>query len=143
MKLFEGFIEQRLRFYLEDIGFFDKYHSGFRKTRSTDDCLSGLSQSVMESFSICEHAVAVFLDVQKLFDSVWHNALRYKIFILNFPTQMIPWLSEFLVAQVIQVSVNGFVFDKISPDAVVPKLRFCSLSITPFIGALTVYLLTK
>ena len=34
MKLFERMIEQRLRSYLEDIGFINKYQSGFRQNKS-------------------------------------------------------------------------------------------------------------
>ena len=66
MKLFERVIEQRLRSYLEDIGFINKYQSGFRQNKSTDDHLFRLSQSVMESFNRREHVVAAFLDVEKL-----------------------------------------------------------------------------
>ena len=55
MKLFERVIEQRLRSYLEDIGFINKYQSGSRKNKSTDDHLFRLSQSVMESFNRGEH----------------------------------------------------------------------------------------
>ena len=36
MKLFERVIKQRLRSYLKDIGFINKYQSGFRQNRSTD-----------------------------------------------------------------------------------------------------------
>ena len=39
MKLFKWVIEQRLRSYLEDIGFINKYQSGFRQNKSTDDHL--------------------------------------------------------------------------------------------------------
>ena len=80
MKLFERVIEQRLRSYLEDIGFINKYRSCFRQNKSTDDHLFRLSQSIMESFNRREHVVAAFLDVEKAFDNVWHNGLRYKIF---------------------------------------------------------------
>ena len=97
MKLFEWVIEQRLRSYLEDIGFINKYQSGFRQNKSTDDHLFRLSQSVMESFSRGEHVVAAFLDIEKAFDNVWHNRLRYKIFMLDLPTKMTCWLSDFLV----------------------------------------------
>ena len=65
MKLFEQVIEQRLRSYLEDIGFINKYQSGFRQNKSTDDHLFRLSQSVMESFNRGEHVVAAFLDIEK------------------------------------------------------------------------------
>ena len=43
MKLFERVIEQRLRSYLEDIGFINKYQLGFRQNRSTDGHLFRLS----------------------------------------------------------------------------------------------------
>ena len=97
MKLFEQVIEQRLRCYLEDIGFINKYQSGFRQAKSTGDHLFSLSQSVMESFNRREHVVAAFLDVEKAFDNVWHNGLRYKIFMLDLPTKMTRWVSDFLV----------------------------------------------
>ena len=37
MKLSERVIEQRLRSYLEDVGFINRYQSGFRQAKSTDD----------------------------------------------------------------------------------------------------------
>ena len=80
-------IEQRLRSYLEDIGFINKHQSGFRQNKCTDDHLFRLSQSVVESLNRGEHVVAAFLDVEKAFDNVWHNGLRYKIFILDLPHQ--------------------------------------------------------
>ena len=36
---------------------------------------------------------------------------------LDLPTKMTRWLSDFLVGRVIQVNVNGFLSDKISPIA--------------------------
>ena len=75
----------------------------------------------MESFNRGEDVVAAFLDVEKAFDNVWHNGLRYKIFRLDLPTKMTRWLSDFLVGRVIQVNVNGFLSDKISPNAGIPQ----------------------
>ena len=129
MKLFERVIEKRLCCYLEDIGFINKYHSGFRQAKSTDDHLFRLSQSVMESFNRREHVVAAFLDVEKAFDNVWHNGRRYKIFMLDLPTKMTRWLSDFLVGRVIQVNVNGFLSDQSSPIAG-GSTGFCPESIT-------------
>ena len=113
-KPFERVIEQRLHSYLEDMGFINKYQSGFRQNKSTDDHLFRLSQSVMESFNRGEHVVATFLDIEKAFDNVWHSGLRYKIFMLDLPTKMTRRLSGFLVGRVIQVNVNGFLSHKIS-----------------------------
>ena len=118
MKLFERVIEQRLRSHLEHIGFtINKHQSGFRKAKSTDDHLFRLSQSIMESFNRGEHVVAVFLDVEKAFDNVWHDALRFKIFQLDLPTKMTRWLSDFLVIRLIQVNVNNSLSNQINPKA--------------------------
>ena len=108
MKPFERVTEQRLHSYLEDISVINKYQSGFRQNKSTDDHLFRLSQSVMESFNRGEHVVASSLDIEKAFDNVWHNRLGYKIFMLDLPTKMTCWLSDFLVGRVIEVNVNGF-----------------------------------
>ena len=121
MKLFERVIEQRLRSHLEDIGFINKHQSGFRRAKSTDDHLFRLSQSIMESFNRGEHVVAAFLDVEKAFDNVWHNGLRYNIFQLGLPTKMTRWLSDFLVGQLIQINVNSFLSNQINPKTWVPQ----------------------
>ena len=121
MKLFEWVIEKRLRKHLEDNGFFSKYQSSFRKSKSTNDHLFHLSQTIMESFNRGEHVIAAFLDVEKAFDNVWHNGLRYKIYQLDLPTKLCRWLSDFLVGRVIQVKIEGFLSPKVYPKAGVPQ----------------------
>ena len=44
-----------------------------------------------------------------------------KFLCLDLPTKMTRWLSDFLVGRVIQVNVNGFLSDRISPAAGVPQ----------------------
>ena len=65
-----------------------KYQSGFRKSKSTNDRLFHLSQTIMESFNRGEHVIAAFLDVEKAFDNAWHNGLRCKIYQLDLPTKL-------------------------------------------------------
>ena len=119
MKLFEWVIEKHLRKHLGDNGFFSKYQSGFRKSKSTNDHLFCLSQTIMESFNRGKHVIAAFLDVEKAFDNVWHNGLRYKIYQLDLPTKLCKWLSDFLVGRVIQVKIEGFLYPKVYPEAAV------------------------
>ena len=71
----------------------------------------------MESFSHGEHVIAAFLDVEKVFDNVWHNGLRYKIYQLDQPTKLCRWLSDFLVGRVIQVKIEGFLSPNVYPKA--------------------------
>ena len=68
-----------------------------------------------------EHVVAAFLDVEKAFDNVWHNGLRFKIFQLDLPTKMTHWLSDFLVGRLIQVNVHNFFPSQINSKAGVPQ----------------------
>ena len=68
-----------------------------------------------ESFNRGEHVVAAFLDVEKAFDNVWHNGLRYEIFMLDLPTKMTRRLSDFLEGHIIQVNINGFLSNQINP----------------------------
>ena len=75
----------------------------------------------MESFNRGEHVVAAFLDIEKAFDNVWHNRLRFKIFQLDLPTKLTRWLSDFLVGRLIQVNVNNFLSNQINPKAGVPQ----------------------
>ena len=109
-------LSRRLRSYLEDIGFINKYQSGFRQNKSTDDHLFRLSQSVMESFNRGEHVVAAFLDIEKAFDNVWHNGLSYKFFMLDLPTKMTRWLSDFLVGPSYPSQRERFSFRQNQPD---------------------------
>ena len=121
MKLFERVIEKRLRKHLQDNGFFSKYQSGFRKSKSTNNHLFRISQTIMESFNRGEHVIAVFLDVEKAFDNILHNGLRYKIYQLDLPTKLSRWLPDFLVGRVIQVKTEGFLSPKVYPKAGVPQ----------------------
>ena len=70
MKLFERVIEKRPRKHLKDNGFFSKYQSGFRKSKSTHDHLFRLCQTIMESFNRGEHVIATFLYVEKAFNNM-------------------------------------------------------------------------
>ena len=123
MKLFERVIEKRLRKHLEDNSFFSKYQSGFRKSKSTNDHLFRLSQTIMESFNRGEHVIADFLDVEKAFDNVWHNGLGYKIYQLDLPTKLCRWLSDFLVGRLIQVKIEGSYLQKLTQKQVFHKVQ--------------------
>ena len=61
-----------------------------------------------------------FLDVQKAFDNVWHNGLRYKIYQLDLPTKLCRWLADFLVGRVM-VKIKGFLSPKVYPKPGVPQ----------------------
>ena len=94
---------------------------------NTSQALGNLSQQ-MTIFSVSlrpswkastggEHVIAAFQDVEKAFDNVWQNGLRYKIYQLDLPTKLCRWLSDFLVGRVLQVKIEGFLSPKVYPKA--------------------------
>ena len=113
-------MEQRLRSYLEDIGLINKYKSGFRQSKSTDDHLFRLSQSVMETFNRREHVVAAFLNVEKLLTMFGTMDSGIKFLCLTFPLKSHVG-SVFLAGRVIQINLNCFLSDKISSIPEVPQ----------------------
>jgi hypothetical protein len=50
---------------------------------------------------------AVFLDIEKAFDTTWHPGLLYKLTNLNFPARIIKLVSSFLANRKFRVWVEG------------------------------------
>ena len=65
--------------------------------------------------------MAAFQDVEKAFDDVWHNGLRYKIYQLGLPTKLCRWISDFLVWRATQVKIECFFSRKVYPKTGVPQ----------------------
>ena len=61
------------------------------------------------------------LDIEKAFDAVWHDALRHKLFILNFPMYIIKLVSSFLSDRASFVTVNNHNSSKFPVPAGVPQ----------------------
>ena len=63
--------------------------SRFRKHHSTNDKLFELTQAVYQAQRLSRHVGAIFLDIEKAFDRVWHNGLRYKLLHMNAPALLL------------------------------------------------------
>ena len=72
-------IKGRLEWYIEKNSLLPNFLSGFRKGRSTTDNIVLLENDIQKTINCCEHMVAVFLDVEKGYDSLWIEGLLYKI----------------------------------------------------------------
>ena len=69
-KLFERMVNHRLMWFLEK-NILCPEQSGFRKHRSTIDPLTQLTSHIEKGFKEKKHAVAVFFDLEKAYDTVW------------------------------------------------------------------------
>ena len=128
-KIFERIVASRLSAFLEKVDYFDENQAGFRKKRSTVDRLFKLSQSVSTALKKYKKAVGVFLDVEKAFDAVWLEGLKYKLGRqeIGIPTKMIRLLSSFLTNRHLRVHQNSAISNKIELKAGTPQGSALSL----------------
>ena len=122
-KIFERIVASRLSAFLEKVDYFDENQAGFRKKRSTVDQLFKLSQSVSTALKKHKKAVGVFLDVEKAFDAVWLEGLKYKLGRpeIGIPTKMVRLLSSFLTNRHLRVHQNSAISNKIELKAGTPQ----------------------
>jgi hypothetical protein len=78
-KLMERIVTNRLEAYLESNNILDKEQAGFRYFRSTTNALFTFVQSIFNGLNQKESTVAVFIDLEKAFDSVWREGLLVKL----------------------------------------------------------------
>ena len=80
-KIFEKIIFNNLYSYLNVNKLLTKNQSGFRPGDSTTNQLLYLVSEIHEAFedSKCLEVRAVFLDISKAFDKVWHDGLIFKL----------------------------------------------------------------
>ena len=60
---------------------------------------------------------AVFIDVEKAFDSVWHNGLRHKLMTGDLPGQIVTLMSSFITNRTISVNINDEASDNVQSSA--------------------------
>ena len=108
-KVLESIVTTRLYSWAESTNLLPPEQSGFRKKRSVNDRLFQLTQIVAQQFAKrqTQRLGAIFLDVEKAFDRVWHNGLRFKLLNLNLPPLLTRWISNFLKDRVVQAYIMG------------------------------------
>ena len=75
----------------------------------------------MESFNQGEHVIAAFLDVEKAFDNVWHNGLRYKFISLICPLSYLGGFLTSCLEESYRSKLKVSCFQKFTPKAGVPQ----------------------
>ena len=64
---------------------------------------------------------AVFIDVEKAFDSVWHNGLRHKLITGDRPGKIVSLMSSFITNRTISVNINDEASNNVQLNAGTPQ----------------------
>ena len=97
--------------------------SGFIKGDSTINQLLSISQKIHEAFD-CDvplEVYAIFLDISKAFDKVWHPGLIFKLKQLGIEGEMLKILENFLLERFQRTVINGKISQFRQIEAGVPQ----------------------
>jgi hypothetical protein len=120
-KLFEKVILKFFQKYIQEKGLLNESQFGFRARHSrTLQCMR-LTDHMTLNFNNKMSTAAMFLDIEKAFDTSWHPGLLYKLSKLEFSTRLIRLISSFLSENKFRVSVEGEMSTPREMQAVVPE----------------------
>ena len=72
------------------------YQSGFRKNHSPGFCFSFLNDKILKGFNKSLMTSMILFDLQKSFDTIDHDMLLQKIFVIGFSEHTINWFQSYL-----------------------------------------------
>ena len=101
--------------------FLSSRQSGFRQQDGTEFQLLRLVQSWSEMLASSEYVGAVFFDLKKAFDKVWHAGLLRKLAAAGVSGPAFLWLEDFLSERSQRTVVGNSISDALSPFAGVPQ----------------------
>ena len=78
-KILEKILTNRVKDWCNENDIINKQQNGFRSKRNTNDNLFKLTQSLKQNIKKGLVTSAIFLDVEKAFDQVWHTNLLHKM----------------------------------------------------------------
>ena len=91
---------------MEENDLFNKWQRAYRPGKEGSEHLYRLHKSTQTGLKNRWSTGAVFLDVEKAFDSVWHDGLRYKINQYGLPDKIIRLLASFIQKRTIAVRIH-------------------------------------
>jgi hypothetical protein len=105
-KLFEKVILKVVQRHISGKGLPNASQFGFRERHSTILQCMRLADAMTLNLNNMSMA-AVFLDIEKAFDTTWHTGLLHKLSKLDFSASLIKLISSFLSKRKFSLSVEG------------------------------------
>ncbi|GFS91616.1 probable RNA-directed DNA polymerase from transposon X-element [Trichonephila clavipes] len=105
-KLAEKIISTRLNEFLESENILVPEQHGFRPRLSTSHQLLRVVEYIKDAIDRNQHDAAVFLDIQKAFDRVWHTGLLFKLITYKIPPPLILLLKSYISDRSFTVRIN-------------------------------------
>ena len=120
-KVFERLIFKCVHNYLVDTRFFTPFQSGFTPNDSTTNQLLYIYDTFCKALDEGKEVRAVFFDISKAFDRVWHAGLLAKLKSAGLSESFVAWFSGYLSNREQRVVIPGATSSWASITAGVPQ----------------------
>ena len=90
-KVIEKVIHNQTEIFLNKNNVLYKYQSAFRKSFSTNSCLTLLTDKINKGFESGKYTGLILIDIQKAFDTIDHEILLKKMGCIGFLEKVIGW----------------------------------------------------
>lgn len=106
-KLLEKIIADRVNAFLETGSIFDPDQEGFTRWRNTVRYLNRLNLEIKSDLLKKFTVIALFIDFEKAFDSIWKKGLIVKLANLNIKGNILRLVDNFLTNRKVRLNING------------------------------------
>ena len=106
-KILEKIMFNRLSLFLENNNLLSPQQFGFRKSHSTIHPLTLFINQISNALNDKNHAIAIFCDIKKAFDTVQHSILLKKLFNIGIRGTELLWFQDYLCSRKQFVNING------------------------------------
>lgn len=120
-KLVEKVLNKRLLKFMNSNGILMREQFGFRRGHNTQMQLARLANHITREFNNNKHTGAIFLDIEKAFDTAWHAGIIYKLVKYKFPRYLIVIIASYLKNRKMYVFNNNVKSRIVSVVAGVPQ----------------------
>ena len=120
-KIFEKILNDRLTSYLERENILPKHQYGFRRNLGTQTAIITAYEKIAINQKDKHQVNVIGRDVQKAFDKVWHNGLKFKILNLNLPPVFEKTLCNYLDNRTTTIKFEGQTTSSIDIRSGVPQ----------------------
>jgi hypothetical protein len=120
-KILEKILTSRLKHVLETNNLLPPEQFGFRAQRSTINPILEFHTDSTRHANLKECTLAVFLDIERAFDTVWHDGLIQKLISLRLNPNFIKIIDSFLTNRTCRVKIQNSKSASIQLQAGVPQ----------------------
>ncbi len=120
-KVFEKAVSNRLISYIKENNLISANQSGFMPDDGTTNQIVKIVDYILQGFDSGKDTIAVFLDISKAFDRVWHKGLMVKLRNNGIKGNLLKWFQSYLTGRTQQVVINGCTSDPLPVTSGVPQ----------------------